>query len=45
MAEGEKEKLEQLLGWAKQGPESARVEKTEVKWYDDKEGFNKFKII
>ncbi|NQU83353.1 MAG: acylphosphatase [Parcubacteria group bacterium] len=45
MAEGEKEKLEKLIEWARQGPESAEVEKAEVKWYNNKEDYNNFKII
>lgn len=32
VAEGEKEKLENLVTWAKQGPLLARVEKVEANW-------------
>jgi len=32
LAEGDKDKLEELIEWCKEGPRSAQVEKVEVKW-------------
>lgn len=34
-AGGDKKNLEKLIGWCKQGPPLARVEKVEVVWGDD----------
>ena len=32
LAEGEKEKLEELINWAKKGPDSARVDDLKIDW-------------
>ena len=45
VAEGDKEKLEEFLSWCKQGPEHAKIEKAEAKWYNKKEDYKNFKII
>ncbi len=42
--EGGKEKIEELIEWAKQGPRLANVKKVEVDWRENKKEFDKFKI-
>lgn len=42
--EGEKEKIEQMIGWAKKGPNIARVDNVEVVWEEYKPEFNDFEI-
>lgn len=42
--EGEKEKIEKILEWAKKGPTLARVDNLEVKWEDFKGEFEDFEI-
>lgn len=44
LAEGEKEKLERLIEWAKRGPELARVENVEIEWGEYKGEFDDFEI-
>ena len=44
IAEGEKEKLENLVTWSKQGPSLARVEKTETKWSEATGEFSSFDV-
>jgi len=44
LAEGEKEKLEKLIDWAKMGPDSARIDDIQVKWEEYKGEFNDFDI-
>ncbi len=44
VAEGEKEKLEELLNWASHGPSEAVVSKIEHSWHDSKKEFKKFEI-
>ena len=44
LAEGEKEILEKLIDWAKQGPFLAQVNKIEVKWDKDTGEFKDFEI-
>ncbi len=44
VAEGEKEKLEELLAWASHGPPDAAVSKTEHFWFEPKKEFKKFEI-
>jgi acylphosphatase len=44
VAEGEKDKLEQLLDWAKHGPASAQVEKIDEKWEEYRGEFVGFEI-
>ena len=41
-AEGDKEKLEELLAHLKVGPRSARVERVEVKWSEHTGRFERF---
>lgn len=45
MAEGEKDKLEELIAWCKAGPRSAQVENVDVKWLPFVGEFNSFEII
>jgi len=42
--EGEKERVEKIIGWAKRGPERARVENVEIKWEEYKGEFEDFEI-
>lgn len=42
--EGEKEKVEKLIEWAKRGPFLAKVENLEVDWQEYQEEFNNFVI-
>ena len=44
VAEGEKEKLENLVTWAKQGPPLAKVEKIEVVWGSATREFSGFEV-
>jgi acylphosphatase len=44
LAEGEKEKLEELIRWAKKGPILARVDKIKTNWSDFSGRFKKFEI-
>lgn len=43
--EGEKEKVEEMLGWAKKGPVWAKVDDLEVDWQEFKNEFASFEII
>jgi acylphosphatase len=42
--EGEKEKVEKLIEWAKRGPIFARINGIDIKWQDYKGEFNNFEI-
>jgi acylphosphatase len=42
--EGEKEKIEELLQWAKRGPQGARVDGIDIKWEEYQEEFKNFEI-
>lgn len=42
--EGEKEKVEEMLNWAKKGPPGAKVDRVEVKWEEYKGEFKNFEI-
>ena len=42
VAEGEKEKLEQLIAWCRQGPPQARVSEVEVEWLPATGEFHEF---
>lgn len=42
--EGEREKVEQMIEWAKRGPPSAQVDGVEIEWEKYKEEFNDFEI-
>ena len=44
VAEGEKEKLEKLISWAKKGPDSARVDNLEIDWQEYQGEFSQFDI-
>jgi len=44
IAEGEKEKLEKLLEWAKRGPTLARVDSIYFEWEEYKGEFKNFEI-
>lgn len=44
IAEGEKEKLEELLAWCRHGPDGAIVEKIEEKWEEYIGEFKEFEI-
>jgi acylphosphatase len=44
VVEGEKEKLEQLLGWCKQGPDLARVTDIQAEWEEATGEFQDFSI-
>lgn len=44
VAEGAKEKLENLVTWVHQGPPAARVEKVEVEWSEATREFQGFEI-
>ena len=44
MAEGDKEKLEDLLEWSKRGPLIAEVEKVDFEWEEYSGEFNSFEI-
>jgi len=45
LAQGDKDKLVQLIDWCKKGPEAAKVENVEVKWQTYSGEFHGFKII
>lgn len=42
--EGDKDKVEKMIDWAKEGPKYARVENCEVLYEDYKAEFNNFEI-
>ncbi len=42
--EGEKEKVEEMVEWAKNGPIFAKVSKIEIRWEKYQGGFNSFEI-
>lgn len=42
--EGEKDNVEKMIDWAKEGPILARVENLELEWQEYKGEFNDFKI-
>ena len=42
--EGEKEKVEEMIEWAKKGPEFAKVNGIEVEWQEYKGEFKNFEI-
>ncbi len=44
LAEGEKEKLEKLVEWAKKGPDLAKVEGINVEWQEYTGEFKNFQI-
>jgi acylphosphatase len=44
LTEGEKDKLEKLVDWARKGPDSARVDGLEIDWQEFKGEFKDFEI-
>ncbi len=42
--EGKKEKVEEIINWAKRGSIIARVDGIEVEWQEYKDEFNNFEI-
>ncbi len=44
VAEGEKEKLDELIKWCHQGPPLARVDSVEVRWEEPTDEFKNFSI-
>ena len=44
LAQGEEDKLKELLEWCKVGPKWARVTSVDVQWGEVKDEFNDFKI-
>lgn len=44
VAEGEKQKLEEFIKWARKGPFTAKVKDLEVNFKEHKGDFNKFSI-
>lgn len=44
MAQGEEEKLEELIKWCYNGPMLARVDKIDIEWYETTGQFEKFEI-
>jgi len=44
VAEGEKEKLEELISWARKGPITAKVENIEIEWQEYLGEFDSFEV-
>jgi acylphosphatase len=44
LAEGEKPKLEQFIGWCRQGPDGARVASVDLRWATAEHNFHGFII-
>lgn len=44
VAEGERKKINDLVGWCRQGPPGARVHNVAVQWEDYKKEFPDFRI-
>ncbi len=44
LAEGEEEKLKELVKWCEKGPRLAAVEKVEVGWQEAEHNFKEFEI-
>lgn len=42
--EGEKEKIDKIIEWAKRGPSFAQVDGIDIEWEDYKGEFNNFEI-
>ena len=45
IAEGEKEKLKQMVDWVKQGPPAAQVNNIDIEWQEYKGEFKDFHIV
>lgn len=44
LAQGEKEKIEKLIGWCKKGPSGAKVIDVKVDWQETSEQLSNFEI-
>lgn len=44
LLEGEREDLEKMIAWCRQGPAGAQVDKVEVKWEEYKGEFDSFSV-
>ncbi len=44
LAQGEEEKLKELIDWSKNGPMLARVDKIDIDWQEATSQFDKFEI-
>jgi len=44
VAEGEKDRIEQLLAWCRQGPTLARVSEIAVEWFPATGEFHEFRV-
>jgi acylphosphatase len=44
VAEGSRERIEELIAWCGRGPSGSRVEKVEVRWLPAKDEFQAFQI-
>jgi len=42
--EGEKEKIEEIINWAKKGPVLAKVKEVKIEWQDYQREFSDFEI-
>jgi len=42
--EGDKEAVDKIIEWAKEGPDTARIEEVEVKWENYKDEFSSFQV-
>ena len=42
--EGEKEKIQEMIRWAKKGPKFATVDKVDIEWQEYQGEYNNFKI-
>lgn len=45
VAEGEEEKLKELIEWCKNGPDHAKVDKVDVEWGEPTNRFGNFKVL
>lgn len=45
IAEGEREQLQKLLAWARQGPRLAKIGAVAVEWDEPSGGFKEFQIL
>lgn len=43
--EGNKDKIEEMIKWAKTGPSSAKVENIDLNWEDFQDEFSEFNIV
>lgn len=45
IAEGEEDKIKELIKWLRVGPRFARVDEIKIKWQEAKGEFSKFEIL